>query len=245
MLARVSSKRSRVAPTRQARASAAPAAPAARAPAAASTSGADASKRLDELLASYVAQNAPQTKKLTYSLKPADQQKGQNFTYPADVPAPFMRQPAGLFNYVGNNEQMASARFGLKVLKSQSKFEVQATYLDFTRTKNKEIDVNINPTTMTPAQIYDYYQATLKAGDAELIASTNNKKTFDTAEQAVKYAFGDSVEFFLDDELTQKVTADAVVKAVAAGKASFKFAPKGNWALPQELAAEIKTLSTK
>jgi len=33
----------------------------------------------------------------------------------------------------------------------------------------------------------------------------------------LQYAFGDNVEFFLDDDLSQKVTVDVVTKAVASG----------------------------
>jgi len=70
MLARVSSNRVRKAvPTRQAKAGPAAAA----APARSSgpiQSGAEASKKLEDLLASYVSQNAPQTKKLTVRFTP-------------------------------------------------------------------------------------------------------------------------------------------------------------------------------
>jgi len=237
MLARVSSKRVRsVAPIR---AKAAPAAAPARGP---SASGAEASKHLEDLLASYVSQNAPQTKKLTYSLKPADQQKTQSFNYPTDLPEPTLRQTVGSFRYQGTNEQFAGVRFGLKFLKLANKFEVQAAYLNLAAGDSKPLNANINPSTMTPAQIYDYYQTSLKSTEEALTISTRINKSFDSAEQAIKFAFGDinGVEFFVDEDLTQKVSSSDVTKAVAEGHASFKFVPKGNWSLPQELQAELK-----
>jgi len=239
-LARVSHKRVRQATPSRAKAAASAAAPPARSSASGPTAGgAEASKRLEDLFAAYVNQNAPQTKRLTYSLKVGDQ-KNQSFNYPADLPAPIMRKRVGTLKYAGQNSQLLDTQLALKFLKLDNKYEVQAEYVFMGI--SPEVSANISPSTMTANQIYDYYQASLQAV-SDVNVSTRIKKTFDSVDQAVKYVFGDvnGIEFFADEDLQQKVASDVAIKKITSGNFDYRFTPKANWALPADLQAEIKT----